>query len=119
MTTLSPRHSKNWATARRWTHDQAHAALAALASSGEPVSAFAARHGLDAQRLYTWRRRLNGSAPAATAAAFVEVIPEPLGQGHRGFEVLLTTGDVVRVPPRFETDDLARLLAVVRGPGRC
>src|SRR5580658_2639293 len=43
---------------RRWTEQDAENALAALRESGKPVSVFAAEHGIDSQRLYSWRRRL-------------------------------------------------------------
>jgi transposase-like protein len=42
----------------RWTEQDARDALAALHRSGTSVRAFATEHGLDPQRLYSWRRRL-------------------------------------------------------------
>ena len=47
----------------RWTEQEARAALAALERSRKPLSVFAAEHGLDPQRLYSWRRRLGGAEP--------------------------------------------------------
>ncbi|MGH7751663.1 MAG: IS66 family insertion sequence element accessory protein TnpA, partial [Gemmatimonadales bacterium] len=43
---------------RRWSVAQARGVLEALEQSGLPVTRFAARHGLGAERLYQWRRRL-------------------------------------------------------------
>ena len=67
-------------TRRRWTEKEARAALAALAASRLSTRAFAAREGIDPQRLYCWRRKLGPSgsrevvAPVA-APAFVELRP--------------------------------------------
>ena len=43
---------------RRWSVAQARGVLAAQEKSGLPVTRFAARHGLGAERLYQWRQRL-------------------------------------------------------------
>ena len=42
----------------RWTAERARAVLAEQEKSGESLSAFARRPGLQAQRLYWWRKRL-------------------------------------------------------------
>lgn len=57
----------------RWTEQDARTALTALQRSGEAVSVFAAEHGLDPQRLYSWRRRLGKAEPTT----FQEVIVRP------------------------------------------
>ena len=46
----------------RWSEEEAREVLTALERSGLSVGAFAAEHGLDPQRLYSWRRRLGASA---------------------------------------------------------
>ena len=43
---------------RRWKVADAEEVLAALERSGLPTSRFAAEHGLEAERLRRWRRRL-------------------------------------------------------------
>lgn len=100
---------------RRWAVADARAALSALADSGLSVSAFAARGGLDAQRLYVWRRRLAGEA-SSTSPAFIEVrsaaAVEPM-------EIVLATGHVVRVAPSFDAVALRRLLDVLEQPSAC
>lgn len=112
-------NTARWSRARRWTRDDATAALAALEESGEAVATFAGRHGVDAQRFYGWRRRL-GPAIAEAPPAFVEVVGRPVaGGGQRGFDVVLPTGVIVRVPPGFDDDALRRLLAVVTGGPPC
>jgi hypothetical protein len=79
----------SYETARRWTVVEARAALSALEQSGLSVSVFAARAGLDMQRLYAWRRRLDRDVPAARPA-FIEVTPStaaPLEIVHRSGHV--------------------------------
>ena len=73
-----------WRTLARWTEADAVAALAALKQSGLSVALFAAREGLDAQRLYVWRRKL------ARHSDFIELTPTTpvdVGATLRGFEV--------------------------------
>ncbi len=98
---------------RRWTADVARDALSALAESGLSLSAFAAREGLDAQRLYVWRRRLGSST--ATPQSFVEV----RSAAGDPIEVVLRSGHVVRLPPSFDAAALARLLEVLESASAC
>jgi transposase-like protein len=60
---------------RRWTEDEARAALAELAQSRESVAAFTQSRGYSAQRIRYWKKRLGetGAVPA-----FVSV-PWPAG----------------------------------------
>src|SRR5580692_2958400 len=82
----------------RWTEEDARNALKALHESGKPVSVFAAEHGLDAQRLYAWRRRLGG-AEATTFRELVVRRPSQIAivDGDGTFEIVLPSGVVVRV----------------------
>jgi transposase-like protein len=103
----------------RWTEQDARNALAALQRSGKAVSVFAAEHGLDPQRLYSWRRRLGKAEPTM----FQEVIVRPAARisvtdGDAPFEVVLRSGVVVRVPTSFNATALERLLEVLR-TGAC
>jgi len=103
----------------RWTEQDARNALAALQRSGKAVSVFAAEHGLDPQRLYSWRRRLGKAEPTT----FQEVIVRPAARisvtdGEAPFEVVLRSGVVVRVPASFDATALERLLEVLR-TGAC
>jgi transposase-like protein len=104
----------------RWTEQDGRDALAALQRSGKTVGVFAAEHGLDPQRLYSWRRRLGG----AEHTAFQELIVRPsarvaVADGSAPFELVLASGVVVRVPPSFDTAALQRLLEVVRQAEVC
>ncbi|MHB8533588.1 MAG: IS66 family insertion sequence element accessory protein TnpA [Solirubrobacteraceae bacterium] len=90
---------------KRWSERDAREAIAALEESGQPVSVFAARHGLDAQRLYLWRRRLRQPG----RPAFIEV----KSAAGRCIEVELQSGRVLRVPERFDAESLRELLEVL------
>jgi transposase-like protein len=95
MPTRDPRSPFN---RPRWTEQEARDAIAALERSGKPVSVFAAEHGLDAQRLYAWRRRLGG-AEATTFRELVVRRPSQIAivDGDGTFEIVLPSGVVVRV----------------------
>ncbi len=105
----------------RWTERDARDVLAALRRSGKPVRAFAADHGLDPQRVYLWRRRLGGAEPTT----FQELIVRPATRrvvadaADNGFEVVLASGDMVRVPPSFDGAALTRLLEVLAQVRAC
>ena len=109
---------------RRWSVDDARAALADLEASGLDLAAFASGAGLDPQRLARWRRRLAGFD---VAPAFEEVVlraaPREVAAGavepRERFEVVLVSGRVVRVPATFDEAVLERLLAVVDGGRAC
>jgi len=98
---------------RRWTVEVARAALSALAASGLSVAAFAAREGLDAQRLYGWRRRLG--PPESVSPSFVEVTSAAVTP----MEVVLRSGHVVRLSPSFDAAALVRLLEVLEQTPAC
>jgi transposase-like protein len=105
----------------RWTEQDAREVLAALARSGKPVRVFATEHGLDPQRLYLWRRRL-GEAERTT---FQELTIRPLTRGSVAdaesspFEIVLASGDLVRVPRSFDGAALSRLLEVLAQVRAC
>jgi hypothetical protein len=76
------------------------------------VAAFAAQEGLDPQRLYVWRRKLEsrGDFVEITPARALEVRDPP-----RGFEVALRSGHAVRLPERFDVEAFRRLVDVLEG----
>jgi transposase-like protein len=106
----------------RWTETDARAALAALRDSGQPVSLFAAAHGIDPQRLYLWRRRF---AKTSVIRPFEEIVVRPSRDSRStsaacgGFAILLSSGHSLRVPSAFDADDLRRLLDVLTEPSVC
>ena len=104
----------------RWNAEDAREVLDALELSGQSVSVFAAEHGLDAQRVYLWRRRLGARAERTS---FQELVVRPAAVrpvGTQGwFELVLSSGTVVRVPALFDAAALAQLLAVLVRSGAC
>ncbi len=103
----------------RWTELDARAALAALERSGKSVRQFAAEHGLDPQRLWSWRRRVAGG----DRTTFQELIVRPsvaaAARGSDAFEVVLGSGIVVRVPSTFDGPALVRLLEALAQARAC
>jgi hypothetical protein len=107
----SPPPSISYKTRRRWTAVEARAVLAALASSGLSQSVFAAREGLDIQRLRMWRQKL-GIAITPRPPSFVEVRPRTA----EGVEIVLRSGVTLRVAESIEAAVLRRLVETLEGP---
>ena len=97
-----------------WTKVDAAAALAALDASGLSTYAFAAREGLDADRLYRWRLRLHG-ARRRRPATFVEI----KSVATSPIEVLLRSGLALRVPDKFDEGTLRRLVRALDQGDEC
>jgi transposase-like protein len=110
-----PRTS-SYQTRRRWRSIDAAAALSALHDSGLSVAAFAAQEGLEAQRLYRWRRQLGAMVHATQPTpAFVEIQPrqaEPV-------EVILRSGRVLRVSESICPAALERLVVALERAPAC
>ena len=110
---------------RRWTSKEAKKVLEAQVESGMTVSAFAAREGLCAHRLYRWRRQLGASAPKPPT--FEELVPskaapllaDPALSAGNHLELVLCSGLIVRVSESFSVEALRRLLGVVDGGRSC
>ena len=113
----------------RWTAPTAEAMLAAAERSGLTLCGFARRQGVDARRLYWWRRRLR-DAVAAPELTFEEVPQKVNGTaaGHLArveapvverFEIVLRGGRVVRVGASFDGEALRRLLAIADEEAPC
>jgi hypothetical protein len=111
-----PRPRGKYLSHRRWTVADARAALAALDESGLSPNAFAVVQGIDAQRLYYWRRRLASERVAGQPTPeFVEIRPrrpEPV-------EVVLRSGRVLRVAESIDPAALMRLVAVLEHVEPC
>jgi transposase-like protein len=105
----------SYSTPRRWTDADARAVLAAMDASGLSVAAFAGREGLDPQRLYFWRRRLEtGLVEVAPAPAFIEV--RHAAERER-VEIVLRSGRIVRVAESIDVGVLRHLIeALEQGP---
>lgn len=107
-TPAMPKPKPSYSTIRRWTEKEARAALSALAASRLSIRAFAAREGLDHQRLYCWQRKL--AVPVAREAAppptFVELRPSV----PERVEIVLRCGIVLRVRETIDASALRHLV---------
>jgi branched-chain amino acid transport system substrate-binding protein len=99
----------------RWYGSDGVARSAALVANRQAAE-FASRVGAGPATLYRWRRELRrtttAKAPELTPAKLVEVRPL-VGATDDRFEVRLSGGRSVGVPPSFDADALARLLRVL------
>jgi transposase-like protein len=89
--------------------------------SGGTARAFAQEHGITTWTLYYWRKRLaRDERPARRRRRMRRVRLAPVhvvasAEGNRGdLEVLLASGDRVRVPPEVSADTLRRVVEVLR-----
>jgi transposase-like protein len=88
-------------------------------TSGETITAFAARHGVEARRLGRWVRRLGGEDegvrfhPVRITGTSVHERPGPM------IEIELAGGQRVRVAPGVHGDDLQRVLTVLARTAAC
>ncbi len=92
--------------AMHWSTETARAVLSAQRESGESVTEFARQHGLQPQRLYWWRKRLDEDAALDGRPLLVPVITRPAAPVARaGISVLrLRAGEV-----QLELTDAAAL----------
>jgi len=107
--------------ARHWQE-----VLRAQEAGGLSQAAFCRERGINAGTLAWWKRQLRQSGraerhmrrtSAETGAGFIEI---GLGRGATpvGYEILLSRGRAVRVPGRFDAQELSRLIAAVESvPG--
>lgn len=58
-----------------WTPEEARRVLSEAERSGEPLAAFARRHGIGAARLYWWKKRLTERQPIASLAPTLSLVP--------------------------------------------
>jgi hypothetical protein len=95
-----------------WGEEDARVVVAAWQASGEGLSAFARRHGLDRGRVGRWVRRLQ--APASVRFHPVRLTGDsPPSPSAEAIEIELRAGLRIRLPRGFDAEDLRRLLAVV------
>jgi transposase len=92
-------------------------ALEQVAASGLSVGEYAQRHGVDADRLYRWRRRFAGKREQAralpvAAAPIIEL--RTAARRAEPVEIVLASGVMLRVAETIEPAALARLIAALR-----
>lgn len=107
----------------RWSEADARLVLDALASSGLPLAQFAREHAIDPQRLYAWRRRIAPTPPRPQRApepiAFVRLGDAVATPNAARYEIVLTTGELLRIEGDLHAPSLAALLGVLRAERTC
>ncbi len=110
----------------RWTTESARAVLSEQEKSGESLRAFARRQGLQAQRLYWWRKRFAewGAAKRESGQRLVAVmtpefsIPQPSAAASavqvrlRCGEIEIEVAGTAAVPPSWLAELVRELRAV-------
>jgi transposase-like protein len=81
--------------------------------SGKSVVRFCKEHGLTEQAFYFWRKRLRNQQPIRFALLETQTVRQPATEV--GLELLLATGDRLRIGPGVETATLRRVLEALRG----
>lgn len=79
--------------------------------SGLSVTAFCRQHGFSDQTFYNWRKRLAGSEPVRFALVAADA---PGTGGQLPIELLLVSGDRLRIAPGTDTATLRTVLNVLR-----
>jgi transposase-like protein len=88
-------------------------------SSGIPVRQFCRQEGLSEPSFYSWRRKLRADKPKHKPAPsdFVEVsLPDP---GSSPLELVLKSGNVLRISSSTDKELLSRVIGVLHEAGLC
>ena len=101
--------------------DEMRAVFARFEESGLTLKAFGEREGISYTTLQYWRRKLrDASSPSRdtkksepVAFAPVRVIPDAAPAPRSSYEVWLSNGVSLEVPPGFDGEDLRRLVDVL------
>lgn len=114
--------SRSSKTSERWTPEHAESLLDEAERSGLSDRAFAKRRGIDPQRLWWWRKRLDKTRTQEAQVGFVELAMRspPTARATDSvtanrIEILLGNGRVVATPVDVDPVVLARLLDAVEG----
>ena len=94
--------------------------------SGHSARVFAEQEGVNAGTLYSWSRRLGMKrseyrqrSEKATLPALLPVVVAPAGattpSSSVALEIVFPDGALVRVPPSFDEDTLARVVRALGG----
>jgi hypothetical protein len=86
--------------------------IAAQKQSGVSVKQFCAQQGLTEQSFYYWRKRLQ--APASMRFALVEAEPRRGAAEHAALELVLTTGERLRISAGVDARTLQQVLEALR-----
>ena len=104
----------------QWREEDARAALAEHAKSGQSMTRFARDRGVSLRRLMYWRKRLSdgGSSPNFVAVA---LSPSTSMRAPAALIEIVADGVAVRVREDLDVEHLARIVAAVgrRPPSGC
>lgn len=107
----------------RWSEAEARLVLDALASSHLSLAQFAREHAIDPQRLYAWRRRIAPTPPRPQRdpepIAFVRLGDAVATPTAARYEIVLTTGELLRIEGDVHAPSLAAILGVLRAERTC
>jgi len=97
-----------------WRQDDARQIVDAWRQSGEPVSRFAGRLGIDPRRVSRWASRLEPSQDATVHFHPIRVADDRASaRRDASIDIELGDGRRVRVTPGVTTEDLRRVLAAL------
>lgn len=82
--------------------------------SGKSVARFCKEQGLTEQAFYFWRKRLRNQQPVRFALLETEVVRQQTAT-EVGLELVLATGERLRIGAGVETATLRRVLEALRG----
>jgi len=106
----------------QWSEHEARAVLGAWRRSGLSVERFADQRGLVPQRIYWWRKKLEGPARAtrvepsrALALLPVQVQAAPTKVRGEPVAVFLRSGHVIKLGRGFDEDAFTRAVALLEG----
>jgi transposase-like protein len=120
MTHAPASSSNRIPTNARWTEAQAREVLAAVAASGLGVARFAERHGVQAQRIYLWRRKLGSSEKQlARRPMFVEVAPRSSAPAVSRYEIATPHGETLRIEGPVDEHAVRSLVTILREGRAC
>lgn len=102
------------------SREEAQRLLEEWAASGKKLVEFSREKGLSDSRLGWWRSRFARESRqrggAVPSSGFVPVVTASKGRdGNRPLELVLKTGQVVRVPSDFDEGALRRLVLALEG----
>ena len=111
-------------TLARWTEQEARGVLSGLAASGLGVAEFAARHSIQAQRIYLWRRKIAGGAKqlATTSPMFLEIGTHARSSTSRDttrYELVTKHGDTLRIDGAIDAQAVRTLFEILRQGRPC
>jgi len=109
-------------TRRRWNVADAERVLAAIERSGTTIEDFAREHGLRAQRIDLWRRRLGHRT--GTGAAFQEIASATVSAALEAapkftLDLLFRDGRVLRFDAGVAVDRLGAIVRALAEADRC